>query len=523
MLCVVMAVAGCSASSRPAPVATPKPSVAPVHQGAAGDAWLTAGGDLDNSRAAGASPITAATVSRLAVGWTAPLPGAGALSTVPIVVGDMVYLESGFGSVYAIDRASGRVRWHTAATGLNIGPFGVAIDNSHVYALSGSTSVVALRRSDGRPVWTTRITTTKTLGVDIQPVVVDGLVIASSVPVSVGGIFAGGDRGTIYALDAVTGKVRWTFDTVKDGELWGHPELNSGGGAWYPPAIDERTGLLYIGTGNPAPFVGTPQFPNGTSRPGANLYTDSLLALDLRSGRLRWYHQVTSHDIFDRDQVHALIARMANGREVVVSAGKSGVVVGLDPSSGKVLWQTAIGTHQNDNLKALTGPTEVMPGTYGGVLTPPSTTGGVVYLATLNAPSTLKPDATAYFGSFLDSHPGEVVALDALSGRQLWSTKLPGDPLGATTVVNDLVFTALLDGTVLALRRSDGQIVWLYRAPGHINGSMAVAGGDIFLPVGGATPPRLVMLQLNSRSSTSDARHHLVDDEIQVSPGDLGR
>ena len=174
-------------------------------------------------------------------------------------------------------------------------------------------------------------------------------------------------------LDAATGKVRWTFDTVKDGDLWGHPEINSGGGAWYPPAIDERTGMLYIGIANPAPFVGTPQFPNGTSRPGANLYTDSLLALDLHTGALRWYHQVTSHDIFDRDQVHALIARGAGGREVVVSAGKSGVVVGLDPRSGKVLWQRAIGTHEHDDLTALTGPTQVMPGTYGGVLTPPST------------------------------------------------------------------------------------------------------------------------------------------------------
>jgi alcohol dehydrogenase (cytochrome c) len=408
----------------------------------------------------------------------------------------MVYLQSGFGIVYAIDRATGSIRWQTPATGLNIGPFGVAVDAGHVYALSGSTSVAAFRRTDGHPLWTTRITTTKTLGVDIQPVIADGLVIASSVPVSVGGIFAGGDRGTIYALDAATGKVRWTFDTVKDGDLWGHPDINSGGGAWYPPAIDERAGLLYVGTGNPAPFVGTAQFPNGSSRPGANLYTDSLLALDLHTGALRWYHQVTSHDIFDRDQVHALIARPPGGGEIVISAGKSGVVVGLDPDSGKVLWQQAIGTHQNDSLTALTGPTQVMPGTYGGVLTPPSTAGGVVYLATLNAPSVLKPDATAYFGSFLSTHPGEVVALDALSGRRLWSTKLPGDPLGATTVVNDLVFTALFDGTVLALRRSDGQIVWRYRAPGQMNGSMSVAGSDVFIPVGQANPPQLVMLRL---------------------------
>jgi glucose dehydrogenase len=99
-----------------------------VRQGAPADQWPTAGGDLDNSRASGTSPITAATVSKLGVQWTGELPGAGALSTVPIVAGTSVYLESGSGSVYAIDRAAGRILWHTNPTGLNIGPFGVAVD-----------------------------------------------------------------------------------------------------------------------------------------------------------------------------------------------------------------------------------------------------------------------------------------------------------------------------------------------------------------------------------------------------------
>ena len=162
MLAVTAAVS-CSSTSRPEPTAEPKPHVSsvPVRQGAPADGWPTAGGDFDNSRAAGASPITAATVSKLGVQWTAELPGAGALSTVPIVAGGTVYLESGSGSVYAIDRATGRVRWHTSPTGLNIGPFGVAVDETHVYALSGSTSVQALRRSDGHLLWTTRITTTE--------------------------------------------------------------------------------------------------------------------------------------------------------------------------------------------------------------------------------------------------------------------------------------------------------------------------------------------------------------------------
>src|SRR4029077_2614963 len=126
----------------------------------------------------------------------------------------------------------------------------------------------------------------------------------SSVPVSIGGIYTPGDRGVIYALDATTGAVKWTFDTV-EGALWGHPEVNSGGGAWYPPAVDLERGLVYVGVANPAPFPGTAEHPNGTSRPGDNLYTDSIVALDLTTGAVEWFQQVTPHDIFDRDQVHA--------------------------------------------------------------------------------------------------------------------------------------------------------------------------------------------------------------------------
>src|SRR6185295_15389606 len=101
------------------------------------------------------------------------------------------------------------------------------------------------------------------------------------------------------------------------------------------------------------------------------------------------------------------------------------------------------------DLTALTGPTEVMPGTYGGVLTPPATADGVVYVATVNAPATLEPDETAYFATEMGQQDGEVVALDATTGKVTWDTKVPGDPLGAATVVNDLVLTALLDGTIV--------------------------------------------------------------------------
>lgn len=464
---------------------------------AAGDGgWATAGGDLGNHRAATGSAITAATVGRLAPVWEAALPAVGSLSTVPVVVDGVVYLQGGTGQVVALDESTGEVRWTSEPSGFNIGPFGVAVDDERVYALDGSVGVLALDRADGTQLWSTDVTATDTTGIDIQPVVVDGLVIVSSVPVSISGIYAAGDRGVVAALDAETGEVVWTFDTVLGDDLWGHPEVNSGGGAWYPPAIDLERGQLYVGVANPAPFPGTAQFPNGSSRPGDDLYTDSIVALDLATGELRWHHQVTPHDIFDRDQVHAMLTTDGDGEPVVISAGKSGVVVGLDPDDGAVRWTTEVGRHENDDLTELAGPTTVYPGTYGGVLTPPSAADGVVYVAAINAPSDLVPDAVAYFGSELGSGDGEIAAIDAADGSELWATPVPGDPLGATTVVGDLVFTALLDGQVLALRRDTGEIVFTHQAAGGVNGWMAAVGDRLLVPVGMADPPRLLALGL---------------------------
>ena len=228
----------------------------------------------------------------------------------------------------ALELDTGDTIWLSDPNAFNIGPFGVAVDDDRVYALDGSVGVQALDRETGEQLWATDVTATDTTGIDIQPVIAGDLVIVSSVPVSISGIYTGGDRGVVTALDRETGEVRWEFDTVEGDDLWGNPEVNSGGGAWYPPAVDLERGLVYVGVANPAPFPGTPEHPNGTSRPGDNLYTDSVVALDLATGALEWFHQVTPHDIFDRDQVHAQLVELADGTDVVVSSGKSGVVVG---------------------------------------------------------------------------------------------------------------------------------------------------------------------------------------------------
>ncbi len=166
----------------------------------------------------------------------------------------------------------------------------------------------------------------------------DGMVYVSTVPVNANESYEGGGVGVLWALDAKTGKKRWHFDTVPT-SLWGNPKVNSGGGLWYPPAFDGK-GSMYFGVGNPAPFPGTGKYPFGSSRPGPNLYTNSLVKLDTKSGKLDWYHQVTPHDIYDWDFQGPPILMKAGGKQVVVAAGKSGIVLAADPKTGKVLWQT---------------------------------------------------------------------------------------------------------------------------------------------------------------------------------------
>jgi outer membrane protein assembly factor BamB len=202
------------------------------------------------------------------------------------------------------------------------------------------------------------------------------------------------------------------------------------------------------------------------------------------------------------DFVHTMLVGVpaANGKpatSVVVGTGKSGLVIGMDPANGRQLWRTPVGEHLNDTLPALSGPTEILPGTFGGVLTPPASAHGTVFVATLNAPDTLYPDKTAYFGGKIGTMPGEIVAINARTGKHLWDTKVPGDPTGCVTLVNNLVFTATYEGKILALSASNGKLVWQMPAPGGINGCMSIVGDTIVVPVGLANPAMLFALHLD--------------------------
>jgi glucose dehydrogenase len=464
--------------------------------------WPLPGRDYNNSRYTQDSPIDSSNVSKLVEAWRVEMPGLaaqfGKISTAPLILGGVVYIEDTWSTIKAIHLADGSVKWSVDAVNPNIGPNGVAVAWGKVFAIGGSDSVVAYDAETGTQLWTKRVIDTNTTGIDIQPTVFDDLVLVSTVPTSLAGQYTGGDRGILKALDQQTGEVRWLFDTIKSDDIWGNAEVNSGGGSWFTPSIDSERGHVFWGIGNPAPFPGTTNFPNASSRVGDNLYTDSTLALDVRTGSYLWHYQTVQRDLFDRDVCHTMLTEVA-GVPAVVSTGKEGRVWAHRRDTGEVLWgPVSVGVHMNDELTELTAQTSVLPGTFGGVLTPPALADGVAYVAAVNIPTMYTQDFQDFLGSQIGSMAGNLVAIDVASGKVLWDAPVDGDPTGGVTIINDLAITATFQGNVFAYQRATGKEVWRWTAPGGINSWISVAADTLVIPVGLSDPAVVVALRLST-------------------------
>lgn len=464
--------------------------------------WAVANGDLHANRARTDSAINSDTVDRLELAWSYDVPGDalfGSLTTTPLVSGDSVYVGDLSTKVHAVDRETGEQRFVAGDDASIFGPTGVALGWGRLYGTKGDENgagklLVAYDSETGDELWSTDLGANGS-DINVQPMAYGGLVFAST------GGYGAGTRATIYAVDAETGDIVWDFPVVEDPDLWGHPELNSGGGVWYPATIDAERGIAYFGTGNPYPFPGAPGFPNGGSRPGNNRWTNSALAIDIETGELVWGHQGLERDIFDRDAM--LTARTdveidGSDRSLLISTGKLGVIFGLDADSGERLWETPVGTHENDELTEIDGPTLVYPGSLGGVQTPLAIADGTIYACVMNAPTLYEgPEETSFgFGVQLGTADSEFVALDAATGEIDWSVKLPGDALGGATVAGDLVFTSTFGGEVIALDRATSETVWTYQASGGINGWITVTDDELYVPVGTGETPQLLKFQL---------------------------
>ena len=443
-------------------------------------------GNPANSRWTG-GPIEAANVANLALAWRHPLTGDGPLGahwSTPVVVSGVVYSQDTSADVQAIDLEKGQILWETPYGSPVEGPNGIVVTGGRVYGAT-ATHAFALDQTTGKEVWSVKLTRNETEEISMTPGYERGMVYFSTVPApsKTGGV------GILWALDAKTGEKIWHFDTVPR-SLWGDAKLNFGGGLSESPAFDGE-GSMYLGINSPGPVAGTKQHPWGTSRPGPNLYTNSVMKLDARTGKLEWYYQLTPHALCDWDLQGPPILVKSGGRNVVIAGGRAGIVIALDRESGELIWKRPVGIHNGhdaDGVQAMKGnysglktPLTVYPGSEGGIASPSSTDGEKVYVPVVNQPTTLIAQRIAAEGK---RGSGELAALDVDTGTVSWRRPFTAPVYGATTVVNDLVLASSIDGFVYALDSETGEIIWQARLPTGIVAGLAVSGDTVLAPAG---------------------------------------
>ena len=472
--------------------------------------WTLPNGDLFNTRVTRGTPISAATVSKLGVAWTMPLTASsiyGTFAANPVTSPDgTVYLQDLDSNVSAVDLKTGKVLWKRTYNSQDIGPNGVTYADGKVYGATAKFAF-ALDAKTGKEIWRNAKLVPKVLqkgggelasgfGIDIQPQVANGTVYLSSAALL--------DGGVVYALDAATGKTRWTFDSVIDPV----GKKIIGGGAWNAPAIGPD-GTVYFGFGNmyqPASVA--------LDDPGRRLYTDSTVALDGKTGKLLWYFQGVPNDFHDWDMQLSPIYTQAGGRSLIVEAGKMGYVYAMDAATGKLVWKTKVGVHNghdHDGALALARklkpsfPLTVEPGIVGGVETNMAVAGGVVYVPVANLASQWKTRTTGLGGANFGAGKGELLALDLATGHVLWDTKLAQMPDGDATVANDLVFTTTFDGYLIAFKRSDGSVVWKQKLPAFTNAPVAIVGNTLItaasFPGGKGQTTEVIAFRLGAHGS----------------------
>ncbi|MEI7760590.1 MAG: PQQ-binding-like beta-propeller repeat protein [Thermoleophilia bacterium] len=440
--------------------------------------WVWPNGDLSSARSTPASVINATSVGRLRLAWRYRMSGKGGgfglLTSTPLSRGDTAYVQDTASSVFAIDLRSGRRQWARRLMEPNDGPNGIALLGDRLYGAT-DTAVFSLDAVSGRQVWRTRLANKREQFIYIAPVVDRGRVYVSTVGFSPGG------RGAIYALDAVSGKKLWRFDTIRG--PWRRPEAG-GGGAWEALSVDAQ-GLVYAGIANPGPWGGSKEFPNGGLYEGPALYTDSLVVLDGATGKLRWYDQVHRHDVRDYDFHLSPVLATVGGRDLVFGGGKGGLVVAWDRETHRRIWTQPVGKHRNDIGPLPVKPVEVCPGLFGGALTPMAYADGRVFVPVVEL--CMKESSVKTF-SVLQRPPedatGSIVALDAATGRTLWTRALPSAAFGCATVASDVVFAPTFDGRIYALSALTGAVLWSDRAEAGINGCPSVAGDTLLVPAG---------------------------------------
>jgi len=346
VLAAAAAASGADAQRQPPPKFTAAQLTAAPTTG-----WLTNGGNLYNQRYSPLSRINRSNVANLKPAWRTHLNGSGTDSKYsgqaqPIVYDGVIYIPTGANDVFALDADTGSILWtYEAHLDPNITVIccgwlsrGVAIGDGKVFSGQLDGKLVALDAKTGKVVWQKQAETNHDgFSITGAPLYYDGLVITG---------FAGGDRaarGRVKAYDARTGELKWTFYTIPGpGEL-GHdtwPANNDtwkygGAAVWQTPAVDPELGLVYFSTGNPGPDL------IGSVRPGDNLFSVSMVAIEAKTGKYRWHFQQVHHDLWDYDSPNPVVLfdAVVDGkpRKGIVEVSKTGYIYILDRETGKPL------------------------------------------------------------------------------------------------------------------------------------------------------------------------------------------
>jgi alcohol dehydrogenase (cytochrome c) len=485
--------------------------------------WLTHGRDYSNQRYSPLSQINRQTVARLAPVWhhssTLLFGRTEKNESTPLVDDGLLIYTEGKNVVIALDSRTGREYWRynhpigPAALCCGLVNRGVALYGNKVFLATIDAHLVALDRATGVVVWNKTIASpSEGYSFSLAPLAAGGkIVIGTS-----GGEF--GARGFVDAYDPDSGRRSWRFWTIpspEEGGWWGHwtdttPEgdrlprdiaqekrdsarfpdgwRHGGGPVWATPAYDPRLGLLIFGTGNPSPA-------DGVHPPGDNLYTMSLIALELGTGKLRWYHQTLPHDIWDYDLSSPVVlfdvTRSGATIPAVGQAGKTGWVTIVDRRTGKLLLRSDPFVPQENLFRGATlAGVRTSPASRGGSTWPPnaySPRTGLMYVLGNYYPQTFVLDSgnvalksnkgelrtyAAFHQLPYDSSYGTFSAIDVNTGRIRWQRKVDQYLIygGALATAGDLVFFSERDGHLNAVDAESGAILWRQQVDTHVLG-----------------------------------------------------
>ncbi|MES3035595.1 MAG: PQQ-binding-like beta-propeller repeat protein [Gemmatimonadota bacterium] len=449
--------------------------------------WPTATRDYAGTRYSPLAQVTAANAPTLRAVCVYQFGETGKFQTTPVVHDGTLFVTTPRVTV-ALDAATCRPRWkHTwAPLASEVWPTnrGVAIKDGRVVRGTTDGHLIALDAATGALRWSVRAADTR-IGetFTMSPLIFEGLILIGPAG------SANNIAGWVGAFRLDDGQRVWRYDVIPDRSTWkGVDSIPTGGGAtWTPFTLDTVTATLHVATSNPAPsFV-------GDVREGANLNSNSVVALDVRTGAVRWAKQLVPHDTHDWDVTHAgplfTLLRGSDTRSMLAATGKDGLLRAIDRGTQAVLWETAITRRENVEAPITTTGVRTCPGMSGGVLwSGPaySARTGLLYVNAVDWCSTftrakeirLVP-GTFYHGGTapMDERSqwgGWLTAVDAATGAIRWRYRSSA-PLvaGLAVTAGDVVFTGELGGDVMALDARTGDVRWRFNTGGPVGGGVA--------------------------------------------------